>query len=131
MFGLFLNGVNLALLPGGSTSVSVNSFNDALNSSYYRDNPLYVGDYDTQYDGLTVALTSVATGLDPEVERLLSFQIADRGDQILDSGVFIPRGSIKDPEKSGVPTPLPMLGMISALASFRKHRRRAALGKLR
>jgi hypothetical protein len=129
VFGLFLNGVNLALLPGGSTPVSINSVNDALNSSYYRDNPLSVGDYGTQYDGLTVVLASVATGLDPEVEHLLSFQIADRDDRFLDSGVFIQGKSIKDPED--VPTPLPMLGMISALASSRKLRRRVALAKLR
>ena len=128
VFALYLNGANLALLPGSSTAVSINNVNNGLNSAYYRNNPQSTGIYDTQYDGLTTVLTSVATGLDSNQEYELSFQIADRGDRVLDSGVFIQGESIQDPEippdGEAVPGPLPVFGAMMALAASRKLRSR-------
>lgn len=131
VFALYLNGVNLALLPGGSTAVSINTVNGGLNAAFYRNNEPGSGFLDTQYDGLTQVLTSLATGLDASKEYELSFQIADRGDRILDSGVFIQGESIQDPDEiegEQVPAPLPALGVISALASSRRLRGRIREG---
>lgn len=105
VFGFFLNGVNIALIPGSpDTPVSINNLN--CNNPY---NPptgsfcnLFVnnrcadippglfpcaGIRDTEMDGLTVVLT--ATGmLNPGVNHI-KLAIADAGDQVLDSNVFI------------------------------------------
>ncbi len=105
VFGFFLNGVNIALVPGSpGTPVSINNVN--------CDNPynppagsycnLFVnndcsdippgsfpcsGVRDTEMDGLVVVLT--ATGvLEPGVNHI-KLALADAGDQVLDSNVFI------------------------------------------
>ncbi len=72
-FELRLNGVNIALLPGGAGVVSINNVNCLENSAYYRNNnseatandgacPVTSPNLglDTQLDGLTTVLT--ATG---------------------------------------------------------------------
>jgi len=130
VFGLFLDGVNLALLPGGSTAVSINTVNGGLNSTFYRNNEPFSANYESQYDGLTTVLTSLATGLNPGQEYALSFQIADRGDRILDSGVFLQAGSIKDPVTDDVPAPLPALGVVAALTAARRLRQRLSCVQL-
>ncbi len=105
VFGFFLNGVNIALIPGSAgTPVSINNLN--------CDNPynppagsfcnLYLnnrcadippgtfpcaGVRDTQMDGLTVVLTATGT-LNPGLNHI-KLALADAGDQVLDSNVFI------------------------------------------
>lgn len=134
VFALYLDGANLALLPGTSTAVSINNVNHLTNSSFYRNNEPFSGSFATQYDGLTTVLTSLATGLDSSQEYELSFQIADRGDRILDSGVFIQGESIKDPtipdEGEAVPAPLPVFGAIMALATSGQLRARIRKARL-
>lgn len=63
VFGFFLDGVNVALLPGSTTPVSINNVNYLDNSAYYINNagpgdPIpKVGPLDDiQYDGFTVPL---------------------------------------------------------------------------
>jgi hypothetical protein len=137
VFALSLDGTNLALIPGTSTPVSINNVNNGnpvgsgliSNPSFYRNNSPGVnaggvpGPYETQYDGLTTVLKSVATGLKPGVEYNLSFAIADTSDTILDSGVFLKGGSVKRAEEK-VPAPLPLLGAGAALAWSRRLRGR-------
>jgi hypothetical protein len=105
VFGFFLNGVNIALVPGSNgTPVSIDNVN--------CDNPynppagsfcnLYVnnrcadlppgtwpcaGVRDTEMDGLTVVLTATGT-LQPGSNHI-KLAIADAGDHVLDSNVFI------------------------------------------
>ena len=105
VFGFFLNGVNIALVPGSpGTPVSINNVNcgnpyNPPDGSYCN---LFVnndcsdippgsfpcnGTRDIQMDGLIVVLT--ATGvLNPGVNHI-KLAIADAGDQVLDSNVFI------------------------------------------
>ena len=97
VFGFFVNGVNQALIPGTSTPVAINNVNggnpygtSSSNPAYYRNNDCYDGgcSIDTELDGLTVVLTVTAT-VTPGVPNHIKLAIADAGDSILDSDVFI------------------------------------------
>ena len=137
VFALSLDGTNLALIPGTSTPVSINNVNNGnpvgsgtiSNPTFYRNNSPgsnaggVPGPYETQYDGLTTVLKSVATGLKPGVEYNLIFAVADTSDTILDSGVFLKGGSVKRAEEEA-PAPLPLLGAGAALAWSRRLRSR-------
>jgi PEP-CTERM motif len=121
-FELLLNGTNIALLPGGGGVVSINNVNCGSNSSFYRNNdnngPSSAAcpdiNIDLQYDGLTVILTAsglVAAGATNNFE----FRIFDRGDNILDSGVYIKAGSFSG-ENPNNPVPEPGTLLLSGLA---------------
>lgn len=84
---------NIAILPDGSeTPVQINSVNNLLNWEYYRNNENGIS---LQYDGLTSDYLGVKKSLTarsavtPCNTYHLKLAIADRGDGIFDSGVFI------------------------------------------
>lgn len=105
VFGFFLNGQNIALVPGSSgLAASINNVN--CNNPYNPPNGsfcnLYInndcddmppgtfpcnGVRDIQMDGLLVVLTATGT-LQPGLNHI-KLAIADAGDHILDSNVFI------------------------------------------
>jgi len=97
VFGFFLNGVNIALLPDNVTPVAINNVNcdnpynppNGSNCNLYINNDLSDGGgaIDTEMDGLTVVLTATAQ-VNPGVNHI-KLAIADAGDHILDSDVFI------------------------------------------
>lgn len=105
VFGFFLNGQNIAIVPGSAgTPVSINNVNcdnpyNPPNGSFCN---LYVnnscadippgtfpcaGVRDTQMDGMTVVLTAIGV-LTPGVNHI-KLAVSDAGDPILDSNVFI------------------------------------------
>jgi hypothetical protein len=110
VFAFFLDGTNIALIPGTSNPVSINNVNNNLNSAYYNDNDF--GDFGgstpfaIEYDGFTTVLTAQQLGL-AAGEHTLSLQIADAGDTTLDSAVFIAGGSFSgdDPNLNPIPEP--------------------------
>ncbi|MCX5952907.1 MAG: choice-of-anchor L domain-containing protein [Cyanobacteria bacterium] len=58
-FRLTLNGENLALIPGTSANVEINSVNQISNTAFYRSNVgSALNNFNTQYDGLTTLLTA-------------------------------------------------------------------------
>ncbi|MBL7787949.1 MAG: choice-of-anchor L domain-containing protein [Chitinophagales bacterium] len=90
------NNVNIALVPGSSTPVSINNINLDSNSTYYIDN----GDGGTvdpestiQYDGLTTMLTASANVIPCQTYHL-KIAIGDAIDSAYDSGVFLQAGSL-------------------------------------
>ena len=104
VFGFFISGPgiagnqNIARLPNGSI-VSINNVNQITNSSYYNDNgdgntapynssPLYI-----QYDGFTDLLTASSKVECGETYHLV-LAIADVGDGIYDSGIFLEANSL-------------------------------------
>ncbi len=109
IFGFFIsgpgiNGVqNIALVPGTSTPVSIDSINNGYspvgtlptgpctNCQYYVENS---GGQILQYDGYTTRLTA-GTHVQPCATYHLRLAIADAGDGIYDSGIFIQAGSFK------------------------------------
>ncbi len=92
------NSKNIALIPG--TTLPVTMFNLNLNSygMYYFDNGDGMGSgtapdgLTVQYDGFTVPLTAI-TGVQCGQVYHIKIAIADGGDHILDSGVFLEAGS--------------------------------------
>lgn len=97
VFGFFLNGVNIALLPDNVTPVAINNVNcdnpynppNGNNCGLYINNDLDDGGgaIDTEMDGMTVVLTATAP-VNPGVNHI-RLAIADAGDHVLDSDVFI------------------------------------------
>ncbi|QQS27780.1 MAG: choice-of-anchor L domain-containing protein [Sphingobacteriales bacterium] len=96
VFGFFISGPgvplqNIALVPGTSTYVGINTVNPTNNSAFYNANP--AGSIITQYDGYTDVMTAVATGLTPCQTYTIKLAVADAGDSILDSAVFLAANS--------------------------------------
>ncbi|MTI39676.1 OmpA family protein [Fulvivirga lutimaris] len=125
VFGFFVSGpnmtkTNIARLPDGVTPITVNTVNSGLNSEFYIDNAYYnttdpyIWDvrnrkvilnkkylqeevppkYDTQFDGFTTVLTAHYKVIPNQVYHI-KLAIADVGDDILDSGVFLEAGSFQ------------------------------------
>lgn len=114
VFGFFISGPgiagnqNIALIPGTSFPVTINNVNSGnvgsssgcafgipcngcrLNyDNYYVDNGLA----SVQYDGFTTVLSAQSVVIPCETYRL-KLAIADAGDGVLDSGVFLEEGSL-------------------------------------
>lgn len=86
VFGFFLNGNNIALIPSTTTPVSINNVNHLLNTSYFVNNTSAT--YCTEMDGFTTVLTASAS-VTPNATNTIKLGVADAGDDVLDSWVFI------------------------------------------
>jgi hypothetical protein len=92
VFSIFLSGpgitgaVNVAALPD-STPVAINNVNPFVNNTYYYDNESPMGNF-ISYDGFTTNLTAFAVVV-PSTTYHFKVAIADVGDEIYDSGVFL------------------------------------------
>jgi hypothetical protein len=100
VFAFFVDGSNIALVPGSSDPVAVNTINHKKNTGLYKDNPANSGKFGTSFDGFTVQLTAVAS-VSAGTPHHIRLAIADATDTILDSAVFIAKGGIAG---SGVTT---------------------------
>lgn len=105
VFGFFVDGgaytdQNIALIPGTSPPmpVTINNVNNGMedtsaicsaaqlaNSAFFVDN---AGGLNIEYDGHTTVLTAVIAVV-PGTQYTIKLAIADAGDAILDSGVFL------------------------------------------
>ncbi len=97
VFGFFLSGpgiagtVNLAVVPGTTTPVTINTINQNTNSAYYVRNT--GGQYPyIEYDGFTTKLTAEHPVIPCDTYHI-KLAIADVADALLDAGVFIEKGS--------------------------------------
>jgi gliding motility-associated-like protein len=106
-FAFLLSGVttplaqtNIALIPGSTVPISINTVNNGnsfgvstgpcSNCTYYRDN--IGGSINCVYDGLTTVLTAKHAVICGEKYHI-KIAVADAGDHIFDSGVFLEAGS--------------------------------------
>lgn len=121
VFGLFVDGTNVAIAPDGN-AVSINNVNcgnpfsgSGPNCAYYTNNDLDDGGpfFDIQYDGFTSAFTAEALGLGAGTHTI-KFAIADAGDMVLDSAIFIQAGSFSD-EPVDEPVSVPEPGTLALL----------------
>ena len=97
--GLNPAGENMAIIPGTSQPVAINNVHSTQNSQYfvsngdgnqspYDSNPFYI-----QYDGFTTPLQAVSRVECGETYHLI-LAIADVGDPIYDSGIFLKSNSL-------------------------------------
>lgn len=106
VFGFFMDGVNIALIPGTTTPVSIDNVNLGDNSGFYNNNDADAGSpFDLEYDGFTDVFTASVMGLTPG-SHTIKLAIADAIDQALDSAVFIQTGSFSDEDPNN-PVPEP------------------------
>ena len=122
VFGFFLSGPgiegteNLAVLPDTKEIVSVNSINDRKNPQYFIDNGSTLDPHDKtgayrskvydnllQWDGFTTVLTA-SHKVTPYQKYRIRLAIADAGDGVVDSGVYLKAKSFKSVGTS-VPPP--------------------------
>ena len=111
VFGFFMSGpgvsgpytggaANIALIPGTTTPVAINNVNNGYSNSEPASGPCTNCAYyvengsgpDVQYDGYTTVLTAQAIVTPCETYHI-RLAIADAGDHIYDSGVFLEAGS--------------------------------------
>lgn len=100
-FGFFISGpnpaggnytnVNLAMIPGTTTPVTINNVNSGSNPGYFTDNET-LGGTTIVYDGFTHVLTATCP-VTPCVPYHIKLAVADAGDAAFDSGVFLEAGS--------------------------------------
>ncbi|MBC8355867.1 MAG: choice-of-anchor L domain-containing protein [Planctomycetes bacterium] len=106
VFGFFLDGQNIALLPGTTTQVSINTVNgggpifglNPQNPQFYVNNdPSNAGLFlnEVGYDGFTVRLTAQVTNLAPG-PHTIKLAVSDVVDTALDSGIFLETGSFSN-----------------------------------
>lgn len=101
VFGFFVNGVNIALIPNSSLPVSVNNINcgNPYNPPIGNHCDLFVNNdpsdgtpaVNTEMDGFTSILTATAP-LHPGLNRI-RLAIADASDTSLDSNILLKSGS--------------------------------------
>lgn len=140
VFGFFVDGVNIALIPGTSLPVAINTVNcgysgsgalpgsNPENCDKFNNNDLQNGGpfFDIQYDGFTDVFVASITGLSIGTHHM-KLGIADGRDSSLDSAVFLKAGSFTDvdPTDPTVPEPatLALLGLGLAGLSFARRRK--------
>lgn len=121
VFGFFVDGKNIALIPGTNTPVSINNVNggnpygsNAQNPQFFNNNDLTDGGpfYNLQYDGFTKVFTAKIQGLSAGQHRI-KLAIADVGDSGWDSAVFIQAGTFSGEPPKNVPEPTSALGVLA------------------
>ncbi|WP_242009671.1 choice-of-anchor L domain-containing protein [Halalkalibacter nanhaiisediminis] len=95
VFGFFVNGQNIAWLPGKEIPVTITNINHVSNSEYYLDNPEDNPIYNTSMNGMTVVLTAESS-VNVGQWNHIKLAIADYKDSILDSNILIKSGSMTD-----------------------------------
>jgi len=86
IFGLFINGVNCAMLPNGGGIVAINNVNAASNADFYVKNNNK--EHLFEFDGFTKVL-QCESAVTPGAKNHLKVVIADVEDHSFDSAVFL------------------------------------------
>ncbi|PLT31762.1 choice-of-anchor L domain-containing protein [Peribacillus deserti] len=93
VFGFFVNGKNIALIPQTNEPVTITNINHTKNSQYYKSNEEHT--FNTQMDGMTTVLSAEAA-VTPNEWNHMKLAIADFSDTAYDSNVLIKANSLND-----------------------------------
>jgi gliding motility-associated-like protein len=106
VFAFFITGPgipggtqNMAIIPGTNQPVAINNVNAGQNAIYFESNgdgtqaPQNTNSFYVQYDGFTVPLEAVSKVQCGETYHLV-IAVADVGDPIYDSGIFLEKNSL-------------------------------------
>jgi subtilisin-like proprotein convertase family protein len=86
---------NLAVVPGTTTPVTINSINNGSFFQFYNDNDATIpNQVNVEFDGFTTLMKARRTNLMPCGVYKLSLRIADGSDDRLDSGVLLQENSL-------------------------------------
>lgn len=83
---------NLAVVPGTTTPVTINSINNGSFWQFFNDNT--DNGTNIEFDGFTTLMTASKSGLIPCGVYTLSLRLADGSDSALDSGVLLQENSL-------------------------------------
>jgi len=83
---------NLAVVPGTTVPVTINSINNGQFWQFYNDNE--TGTTNIEFDGFTTLMTARKSGLQSCGTYTLKLMIADAGDGMYDSGVLLQENSL-------------------------------------
>lgn len=138
VFGFFLMGpgiekpINLAVVPGTKDVVSVNTINTTRNSNFYLDNgsttdakvikgvnKASIIEPALEWDGFTRVLT-VRYRVEPHQTYHIKLAIADVGDRLVDSGVYLEGKSFKAEGRIIWPPPKDMVNQQNKTTPKRK-----------
>lgn len=86
------NSENIAIIPGTTTPVTIDNVNLNSFNQFYFDNENPAGQ-SVQFDGFTTPLTAISAVQCGQVYHL-KLAIADAGDDVWSSGVFLEAGSL-------------------------------------
>lgn len=132
VFGIFVNGVNYARVPGTLTPISASSINcggptsgpapdvGGQNCGLYRDNAPFFDLVDSELDGFTVPI-DLTIPVNFGAVNMITFAIADTLDSSGDSALMLANGSIfAVPEPSTVA--LLLAGLVGTAGISRRRR---------
>jgi len=126
-FAIFVDGQDIARIPGANTPVTVNNLNSSgrLIDNTTATTNLGAAQNNVAYNALTNPLTATISGLAPG-QHTIQFAIADTEFNDLDSAVFIQAGSFSTTAPQAVPEPSSTLGILAvgALGAGRVLKRR-------
>ncbi|MFV0362639.1 MAG: choice-of-anchor L domain-containing protein [Suipraeoptans sp.] len=95
VFALFVNGVNYALIPGTTTPITISSVREAIGAPVSSSNPetsgIFINTEDLDnfaFEGTTIVFECVVA-VNPNVNNTIKIAIADVGDRIYDSAIFL------------------------------------------
>jgi hypothetical protein len=129
VFGVFVNGVNYAWVPGTSTPISASSINcggptagpapnvGGQNCALYRDNPPFFGSIASEIDGFTVPI-NLSIPVNFGVVNQISIGIEDNVDGLVDSALLLAGGSMSVRSVLSVPEPPTVALMLAAIAGM-------------
>lgn len=119
-FGFFIDDTNYALIGESSEPVTINNVNQDDNSALFNNNDPWHGGAtaikDVTYDGYTNAFTASLEGLTAGQVYTIDLAIADTGDHIYDSAVFIDAGSFSKAPTTPSGAPEPHFVILSLIA---------------